>query len=72
VSCHNHDLDLVKRSLETEAEKAMDWFTENSMKANATKFQCILFSNTVVDDFKINIKGVELCSKESVIALGAE
>jgi hypothetical protein len=26
----------------------------------------------VVDDFKINIKGVELCSKESVIALGAE
>ena len=45
ISCYSHDMNVLKKQLEANAKFALDWFAENQMKANPSKFQTIIFKH---------------------------
>ena len=45
ISCYSHDMNILKKQLEANAKLALDWFAENQMKANPSKFQTIIFKH---------------------------
>ena len=45
--CHN-DVNVIKNKLECDAKLMINWFNDNGMKANASKFQYLtVFSNNI-------------------------
>ena len=57
--------------LQAEAEVTVQWFSENAMQANPTKFQGILLKgNKDGSDFKVSIKGQDIDFSKSITALG--
>ena len=57
ISCYSHDMNVLKEQLEANAKLALDWFAENQMKANPSKFQTIIFkhrSNEAVCELNIS------------------
>ena len=57
LSFSHEDPFLVKRTLENAARKAIEWFSNNSMKANPNKFQAIIFQTkrgeNAINEFSI-------------------
>ena len=66
------DLDKTKGDLETACNKAMCWFKENEMKANPTKFQCIVFSKKSLseNDKKFKLENDEISCQANIKLLG--
>ena len=64
--------DLITR-LEKSTEKAMDWFTANSMEANPSKFQALILGNAHNKENEIfNVNNTEIKPTSSVKLLGVE
>ena len=50
-------MNILKEQLEANAKIALDWFAENQMKANPSKFQTIIFkhhSNEAICELNIS------------------
>ena len=45
ISCYSHDMNVLKEQLEANAKLSLDWFAENLVKANPSKFQAIIFKH---------------------------
>ena len=73
LSCTDVNLDNLKEKLQADCLIAMQWFTDNSMKANANKFQVMFLSrNTDMADSIINIGDIALKASNSINVLGVE
>ena len=61
ISVSHKKLTLLSRQLQTEAEVTFQWFLDNAMEANPTKFQGLLLKgNKPASDFKVSIRGQEI------------
>ena len=63
---------VVKEILIAESKNAVDWFNNNSMEANPSKFQCMLLSSkrTAYDGFALDFNGINITGESSVKLLG--
>ncbi len=57
----DHDINVIKKDLELASEVVIQWFKDNFMKANASKFQALCVSRD------INTPILELCIDGVVI-----
>ena len=55
-----------------ESKNAVDWFNNNSMEANPSKFQCMLLSSkqSAYDGFALDFNGINITGESSVKLLG--
>ena len=71
ISVSHKELALLSRQLQTEAEVTFQWFLDNAMEANPTKFQGLLLKgNKPASDFRVSIRGQEIIFSKSITALG--
>ena len=71
ISVSHKKLALLSRQLQTEAEVTFQWFLDNAMEANPTKFQGLLLKgNKPATDFRVSIRGQEITFSKSITALG--
>ena len=56
--------------LSAESSIAINWFANNFMEANSTKFQAMLLGKQDVENFHIDIHGTRIQNTESVKLLG--
>ena len=57
ISVSHKELALLSRQLQTEAEVMAQWFFDNAMEANPTKFQGLLLKgNKQASDFPVCIR----------------
>ena len=66
----NKDLDHVFNNLYYGLNNVLDWFKLNSLKANPDKFQFMILKANKNKSFNINIRGMNIPSKNEVILLG--
>ena len=64
----NKDIDHVFNDLYYDLN-VLDWFKFNSLKANPDKFQFIILGANKNKSFSINVKGINIPSKNEVILL---
>lgn len=64
-----NNITQLRSNLETDATKAVRWFSNNHMQANPEKFQVMLISRKCTD-FSLNICGSEIIANEYVEILG--
>ena len=66
----NKDLDHVFNNLYYYLNNVLDWFKFNSLKVNPDKFQFIVLGANKNKSFSINVRGINIPSKNEVILLG--
>ena len=67
------DINTLKRKLEEDCKLSLEWFNNNSMKANPDKFQLMFLTrHGSVADEKIKIGNIEIKSTSSINVLGLE
>ena len=66
----NKDLDHVFNNLYYDLNNVLDWFKFNSLKANPDKFQFMVLGANKNKSFSINVRGMNIPSKNEVILLG--
>ena len=65
------DLNSIFANLQIDCNNAIDWFTVNGMKANPSKFQCMVISSERIGQNFLDIgNGITLQSEPSVKVLG--
>ena len=64
----NKDIDHVFNALYYDLN-VLDWFKFNSLKANPDKFQFIILGANKNKSFSINVRGINIPSKNEVILL---
>ena len=65
------DLNCIFTNLQIDCNNAIDWFTVNSMKANPSKFQCMVISSERIEQKCLDIEnGITPQSEPSVKLLG--
>ena len=73
ISRHADNIDSVKSLLEDATHEALEWFTQNEMQANPSKFQALLLGTNVSSvNTSFNIKGSKIAPSNSVKLLGIE
>ena len=72
LSSHAKSLDCLINNLETDSEKAINWFTENHMIANPDKFEAIIIKKNGQDTTgtKLKINNEEIESSDQVTLIG--
>lgn len=72
VSVIYDDIDIVKEALSMKSKYCMDWFKENMLKANPSKFQFMLMHRTINGDIahELIIDDIRLKNVNSVKLLG--
>ena len=73
LCCTDANVQNLKERLHADCSMAMQWFTDNSMKANANKFQVMFLSRTaqLTDDI-ITVGDISLKASNSINILGVE
>ena len=66
----NRDLDHVFNNLYYELNNVLDLFKFNSLKANPDKFQFLVLEGNKTKSFSINLRDINIPSKNEVILLG--
>ena len=70
--CHP-DINILKTKLEERSKIALNWFDENHMKANISKFQSIILRpKGVIDDISFYVSGYTLQHVSCVNLLGVK
>ena len=71
ISVSHKELTNLSRQLQTEAEVTVQWFFDNAMEANPTKFQGLLLKgNKQASEFSVSIRGQDIEFSKSITALG--
>ena len=70
LSNHSKCLATLQKSLENDSSAALSWFEENSMKANADKFQCMSLTRGIELPFSISLQGNIISSCPEIKVLG--
>ena len=71
ISVSHKELSNLSRQLRTEAEVTVEWFFDNAMEANPTKFQGLLLKgNKQTSEFSVSIRGQDIELSKSITALG--
>lgn len=72
VGCYGNSFLEVKLKLENVATVMIDWFTDNHMKVNPSKFQCIIFGKQATDceDHVVRINDTDIIPQTTVKLLG--
>ena len=55
ISYAHKDIEIIKSVLERDIKKMLDWFKNNSLQANPSKFQSMLLQNKTVNTKDLNI-----------------
>ena len=66
----NKDLDHVFNNLFDNLNNVLDWFQFNSLKADPDKFRFMVLGANKNKSFSINVRGINISSKNEVILLG--
>ena len=66
----NKDLDHVFNNLYYDLNNLLDWFKFNFLNANPNKFQFMVLGANKNKSFSINVRGINIPSKDEVILLG--
>ena len=66
----NRDLDHVFNNLYYELNDVLDLFKFNSLKANPDKFPFLVLEGNKTKSFSINVRDINIPSKNEVILLG--
>ena len=66
----NKNLDHVFNNLYYDLNNVLDWFKFNSLKANPDKFQFMVLGANKNKSFSINVRGINVPSRNEVILLG--
>ena len=73
LSRHGENLEIVKCLLEEATVSTLNWFSDNQMQANVTKFQAmILGANSSNGNCIFEVSGAEISPSSSVKLLGVE
>ena len=73
ISRHGETVAIVKKHLEDATNCALDWFSDNEMQANPSKFQALLLgTNLENSNISFNVAGAEITPSTSVNLLGIE
>jgi len=75
LSFHHHDLKIIKTTLESASNDALNWFDANLMKANPEKFQAIVLTrrpNASPPDLAFCIKDATISPEPCVKLLGVK
>ena len=71
LSCSDHNLEVVKGSLEDDSRILIQWFHDNKMKANPEKFQAIAIGKkSNKENITFNIDGLQIKCEDDVNLLG--
>ena len=71
ISVSHKELTNLSRQLQTEAEVTVQWFFDNALEANPTKFQGLLLKgNKQASEFSVSIRGQDIEFSKSITALG--
>ena len=71
ISVSHKELTILSRQLQAEAEVTVQWFFDNAMEANPTKFQGLLLKgNKQASEFSVSVQGQEIEFSKSITALG--
>ena len=70
ISSCDSSLEVVRRHLTSDLERAIYWYKINSLVANPAKFQMIFFGHSITQ--KISVAGVNITATETVKLLGIE
>ena len=71
ISVSHKELINFSRQLQTEADVRVQWFFDNAMEANPTKFQGLLLKgNKQASEFSVSIRGQDIEFSKSITALG--
>jgi len=71
ISVSHKDIDVLNSQLEHETRLMVKWFADNSMKANAHKFQGIIFPEGRSDtDFRFSLGDVDIEFVPNIQVLG--
>ena len=70
ISSCDSSLEVVRRHLRSDLERAIYWYKINSLVANPAKFQMIFFGHSITQ--KISVAGVNITATETVKLLGIE
>ena len=71
ISVSHKELTILSWQLQTEAEVTVQWFFDNAMEANPTKFQGLLLKgNKQASEFSVSVQGKEIEFSKSITALG--
>ena len=65
----NKDLDHVFNNLYYDLNNLLDWFKFNFLNANPNKFQFMVLGANKNKSFSINVRGINMHSKNEVIYL---
>ena len=66
-SVSHKELTNLNRQLQTEAEVTVQWFFDNAMEANPTKFQGLLLKgNKQASEFSVSIRGQDIEFSKSI------
>ena len=66
----NKDLDHVFNNLYYELNNVLELFKFNSLKSNPDKFQFMVLEGNINKSFSINVRDINMPSKNEVILLG--
>ena len=69
VYSSNKDLDHVFNNLYCDLNNMLDWFNYNCVKADPDKFQFMVLGANKNKSFSINVRGINIHSKNEVIYL---
>ena len=73
ISRYGETVSVVKRLLEDATKGALDWFSNNEMQANPSKFQALLLGrDTEKSSISFNVSGTNITPSTSVNLLGVE
>ena len=73
LCCTDSSIDNLKIKLHSDCLKAMQWFTDNSMKANAGKFQLMFLSRNVdTTDCILRMDDINIKASNSINILGVK
>ena len=73
ISFIHSDMSIIKHTIKRDALKAIDWFSENMMKANPEKFQIMFLGKNVSSQTEtIGLGDAKLVGSDSINILGLE
>ena len=73
ISRHGETVSIVKNQLEDATKCALQWFSDNEMQANPSKFQALLLGkDSEKSNISFNIEGATITPSTSVNLLGIE
>ena len=73
ISRHGESIEAVKLLLEEATNSALEWFSENEMQANPSKFQAfIMGANSGNSEISFDIAGSKITPSDTVNLLGIE